>query len=65
MLIHLRNSFSASIGDEKEAQNITISPEAARVVEIFDGEIFDLGNSTFDDFYSQAVDTFEQVDTFT
>ena len=34
-------------------------------MEIYQGEVYDLGDSSFDDFYTQAVNTFEQADTFT
>ena len=39
-----------------------ISPDAALVVDTYQGRVYDLGDSTLEDIYSQAATDYEQAE---
>ena len=51
------------IQEEKPA-GFTIAPDAALVVENYEGRVYDLGDFTLEEIYDQAVNSFELADEF-
>ena len=47
---------------EEDIVGYNISPDAALVVDTYQGRVYDLGDSTLEDIYSQAATDYEQAE---
>ena len=45
--------------------DVVVVPEAAEIIEIYDGRVYDLGNTTLEDVYSYATGDIEDIDAAT
>jgi hypothetical protein len=45
--------------------DIVVLPEAKEVIELYEGRVYDLGNTTLDDVYSTATNDIESIDAGT
>jgi hypothetical protein len=58
-------NITVTVIEPPSDDDVVVLPEAAEVIELYDGRVYDLGNTTLEDVYSTATDDIESIDAAT
>ena len=58
-------NITVTVIEPPSDDDVVVLPEAAEVIELYDGRVYDLGNTTLDDVYNTATDDIQAIDAGT